>query len=77
MESMKNSVLFYGAIAVTVTAVLFCIYHAIPNIYHVPVPDYAEPTKVHYKYVAAFAGLAVLGVIGALMTRPTQNRSEK
>ncbi len=70
MGNAKNPVLFYVAIAVTVVALLFCVYHLIPNIYHVPVPAYAEPTKVHEKYVAFFAGLAVLGVIGALITRP-------
>lgn len=47
-----------------------CIYHAIPNIYHVPVPADARPTDVHYKYIAFFGGLAVLGVIDALITRP-------
>lgn len=70
MENRKSSILFYGAIVVTAVALLLCIYNAIPGIYHVPVPAYAEPTKVHYKYVALFGGLAVLGAIGALITRP-------
>jgi len=29
----------------------------------------AEPTKVHYKYIAVFGGIAVLGIIGALLVR--------
>ncbi len=70
MDNAKSPILFYIAIAVTIIALLFCIYQLIPNIYHVPVPDYAEPTKVHYKYVGLFGGIAVLGAIGALITRP-------
>lgn len=70
MDNAKSPVLFYTAIAFTVVALLLCIYQLIPNIYHVPVPAYAEPTKVHYKYVELFGGLAILGVIGALITYP-------
>ncbi|MGZ3583770.1 MAG: hypothetical protein ACXWP6_13965 [Ktedonobacterales bacterium] len=62
--------MFYIALAVAVVALLLCIYNAIPNIYHVTVPAYAEPTKVHDKYVGLFGGLAALGVIVALFTRP-------
>lgn len=69
MRSGKKPVLFYVAIAVAIVALLFCIYHAIPGIYHVPIPAYAEPTKVHYKYIAVFGGIAALGVIGALLVR--------
>lgn len=70
MDNVKSPVLFYIAIAITIVSLLFCIYHAIPNIYHIPVPAYADPTKVHYKYVATFGGLAALGVIVALIARP-------
>lgn len=70
MERPKNPVVFYIAIAVAVVALLLCIYNAIPNIYHATVPAYAEPTKVHEKYVGLFGGLAVLGVIVALITWP-------
>lgn len=70
MDNAKSPVLFYAAIAVAVVALLFCIYHLIPNIYHIPIPAYAEPTKVHYKYVELFEGLAILGVIGTLIARP-------
>lgn len=71
MENPKRPVVFYIAIAVAVVALLLCIYNAIPNIYHITVPSYAEPTKVHEKYVGLFGGLAALGVIVALITWPT------
>ncbi|QBD74926.1 hypothetical protein EPA93_02540 [Ktedonosporobacter rubrisoli] len=70
MGNVRNPILFYGAIAFTIVALLLCIYNLIPNIYHVTVPDYAEPTKVHEKYVAIFGGLTALGIIGVLFTRP-------
>lgn len=70
MENPKNHAVFYMAIAVTVVALSLCIYQAIPNIYHVPVPAYAEPTKVHEKYVELFGGIAALGVIVTLLTWP-------
>jgi hypothetical protein len=69
MRNEKGSALFYGAITIAVVALLFCVYYVIPGIYHVPIPAYAEPTKVHYKYIAVFGGIAVLGVIGALLAR--------
>ncbi|GHO98067.1 hypothetical protein KSF_081150 [Reticulibacter mediterranei] len=69
MKNEKGSALFYGAVAITVVALLFCVYYIIPGIYHIPVPAYAEPTKVHYKYIAVFGGIAVLGIIGALLVR--------
>ena len=70
MSNVKSPALFYGAIAIAVVALLLCIYCAIPNITHVVIPAYAEPTKVHFKYVTLFGGLAVLGAVGALLTRP-------
>ena len=74
MDNAKSPVLFYVAIAFAVVALLLCIYCAIPNINHMVIPDYAQPTKVHYKYVGLFGGLAVLGVIGALITRPKASK---
>jgi hypothetical protein len=69
MSNEKGSGLFYGAAAIAVVALLFCIYYVIPGIYHVPVPVYAEPTQVHVKYIAVFGGIAVLSGIGALFAR--------
>ena len=71
MENPKRPVVFYIAIAVAVVALSLCVYTAIPGIYHMTVPAYAEPTKVHEKYVELFGGLAALGVIVALITWPT------
>jgi hypothetical protein len=70
MDNAKSPIWFYGSIAVAVVALLLCVYSAIPDINHVIIPAYAEPTKVHEKYVALFGGLAALGVIGALIARP-------
>lgn len=70
MEYPKNHVVFYLAAAVAVVALLLSVYQTIPNIYHIPVPAYAEPTKVHEKYVELFGGIAGLGVIVALLTWP-------
>ena len=63
-------VLFYGAIAVTIVSLLLCIYQLIPNIYHFPVPAYADPMLVHYKYAGFFGGIAALGGICVLLTQP-------
>jgi hypothetical protein len=73
MENTQRRVLFYGAIAIAVVALLLGVYNAIPDIYHWPVPDYAQPTKVHEKYVALFGGIAALSVVGALIARPKRN----
>lgn len=67
MENSKNHAVLYIAIAVTVVALALSIYQAIPNIYHIPVPAYAEPTKVHEKYIELFGGIAALGVVVSLL----------
>ena len=66
MDTIKSPALLYGAITVAVLASLLSIYFLIPDINHVLIPAYAAPTKVHYKYVAVFGGIAVLGIIGVL-----------
>lgn len=70
MEQRKGSLPFYGALALTVVALLFSVYFLIPNINHVVIPAYARPTLVHYKYVGLAGGIAVLGFIAAMITRP-------
>jgi hypothetical protein len=67
-SELKNPGLFYGAIAVAIVALLLCIYYVIPGIPHMLVSS--NPTAMHLKHVALFAALTVLGVIGALVTRP-------
>ena len=68
--SQYSPVPFYGALTLTVVALAFCVYFLIPNINHVFIPAYARPTLVHYKYVGVAGGVAVLGIIGSLITRP-------
>lgn len=70
MLDLKNSALSRRAMIVAVSACLLCIYHLIPNIYHIPVPIYARPFSVHYKYVEVFAVVAFLSVVIALIARP-------
>jgi hypothetical protein len=73
-EYMDNEkpfpILFYGAIVIAVAALLAGGYYLIPNINHVFIPAWAEPTKVHYKYVGLCGGIAALSVIGAVAARP-------
>lgn len=68
MANSKNPALFYGAIAVTVIALLLAIYYLIPGVNHILTSS--NLPVVHTKHVAAFAVLAVLGIIAALVTRP-------
>lgn len=70
MDNQKSfPTLFYGAIAITVVALLLCGYYLIPNINHLLIPTWAQPMKVHYKYVGLCAGIAALGAIGAVIAR--------
>jgi hypothetical protein len=64
----NNSGLFFGAIAVAIIGVLLCVYYLIPGVNHLLVSG--SPLAAHYKHAAAFAALAVIGIIGALVTRP-------
>ncbi len=64
----RNPALFYGAIIVAILAVLLAIYYAIPSIDHVLVSGGSQGT--HIKHVAAFVAIAVIAVLGALVTRP-------
>ena len=65
----NNSGLFYWAIAVAIVGVLLCIYYLIPGVTHV-LTFSGSPLSAHYKHAALFGVLAVLGIIGALVTRP-------
>ncbi|HTK09956.1 MAG TPA: hypothetical protein VL485_22480 [Ktedonobacteraceae bacterium] len=65
---MKNPGLFYGAIVVAIIGLLLAIFYAIPGLSHPLVSS--NPLAAHYKHVALFAVLAILGVVGALVSRP-------
>jgi hypothetical protein len=60
--------LFYAAIVVAVLALLVCVYYVIPGYNHLLVSG--DPKATHIKHVLAFAAVAVIAIIGALVTRP-------
>ena len=62
---MKNPALFYGAIVVAILGVALGVFFLIPGIPHV-ITDSAQ----HIKHAILFFGLGVIGIIGALVTRP-------
>jgi hypothetical protein len=68
----KNPGLFYGAIAVAVIGILLGVYYLIPGVYH-PLTFSGLATSAHYKHAAVFFVLGVIGVVGALVTRPKAN----
>ena len=64
----KNPALFYGALAVAVIGLILCIWYLVPGVYH-PLAS-GNVMAMHFKHAAVFGALAVIGVIGALVTRP-------
>ncbi|TMC23940.1 MAG: hypothetical protein E6J34_01335 [Chloroflexi bacterium] len=64
----KNPALFYGALAVAVIGLILCIWYLVPGVYH-PLAS-GNVMAGHFKHAAVFGALAVIGVIGALVTRP-------
>ncbi len=66
---MKNPTLFYGAIAVAIIAAVLAVYYLIPGVYH-PLTFSGLPTSAHYKHAALFFVIAVIAIVGALVTRP-------
>ena len=69
MANSNNRAVFYAAIVVAVLAILVCVYHVIPGYNHVLVTS-GDPKATHIKHVLAFAAVAVIAIIGALVTRP-------
>jgi hypothetical protein len=62
---MKNPALFYGAILVAIVGVALGVFFLIPGVPHV-ITDSGQ----HIKHAILFFGLGVIGIIGALVTRP-------
>jgi len=62
---MKNPAIFYGGIVLFIVGIVLGIFFLIPGINHV-IADNA----MHVKHAILFFGLAVIGIIGALVTRP-------
>jgi hypothetical protein len=71
---MKSPALFFGAIAVAIIAALLGVYYLVPGVYHV-LTFSGLPTSAHYKHAALFLVIAVIAVIGALVTRPKASQA--
>ena len=68
MANSNNRTVFYVAIVVAIIALILCVFYLIPGVTHPLVSS--DPTAAHYKHAAAFGALAVIAIIGALVTRP-------
>jgi hypothetical protein len=68
MASSNNRTVFYAAIVVAIIALVLCVFYIIPGVTHPLVSG--DPTGAHYKHAAAFGALAVVAIIGVLVTRP-------
>jgi hypothetical protein len=69
----NNSSIFIGAIVVAIICIALAVFYAIPGNH--PLTS-ANATASHWKHVALFAVLAVLCVIGALVTRPKASAAQ-
>jgi hypothetical protein len=69
LSMTKNPALFYGAIVVAIVGILLGVYYLIPGVYH-PLTFSGLPTSAHYKHAALFFVIGVIGIIGALVSRP-------
>jgi hypothetical protein len=68
MAASNNRTIFYAAIVVAIIALVACVFYIVPGVTHPLVSG--NPTAAHYKHAAAFGALAVIAVVGALVTRP-------
>jgi hypothetical protein len=62
---MKNPAIFYGGIVLAIVGLALGIFFLIPGINHV-----IADSTMHIKHAILFFGLAVIGIIGALVARP-------
>jgi hypothetical protein len=62
---MKNPAIFYGGIVLAIVGIALGIFFLIPGINHV-----IADSTMHIKHAILFFGLAVIGIIGALVARP-------
>jgi hypothetical protein len=68
MASSNNRAVFYVALVVAIIGLVLCVFYIVPGVTHPLVSG--DPTAAHYKHAAAFGALAVIAIIGALVTRP-------
>jgi hypothetical protein len=69
MTSSNNRAVFYAAIVIAIIALVLCVFYIVPGVYH-PLAFSGDPSSAHPKHSIAFGALAVLAIIGALVTRP-------
>jgi len=62
---MKNPVIFYGGIVLAIIGIALGVFFLIPGINHV-----IADSNMHIKHAILSFGLAAIGIIGALVTRP-------
>jgi hypothetical protein len=68
---MKNSALFYGAIAIAVIGIALGVLYFMPHVYH-PLTN----VNSHHKLAAGFFILAVAGIAAAFYTRPKKSMAK-
>ena len=64
-DIMKNPAIFYGGIVLAIVGIALGIFFLIPGINHI-----IADSSMHIKHAILFFGLAVIGIIGALVARP-------
>jgi|GEM_PF-2467905 len=64
---MNRTTIFYAGIAVAVIALLVAVYYIIPSIDHILATPASGP---HYKHAAAFAAVAIIAALAAVIYRP-------
>ena len=62
---MKNPAIFYGGIVLAIVGIALGVFFLIPGINH-----FIADNNMHIKHALLSFGLAVIGIIGALVTRP-------
>jgi hypothetical protein len=62
---MKNPAIFYGGIVLAIVGIALGVFFLIPGINHV-----IADSSMHWKHAILCFGLAVIGIIGALVARP-------
>ena len=64
-DIMKNPAIFYGGIILAIVGIALGIFFLIPGINHV-----IADNQMHIKHALLFFGLGIIGIIGALVSRP-------
>jgi hypothetical protein len=62
---LKNPAIFYGGIVLAIVGIALGVFFLIPGINHI-----IADSSMHPKHAILFFGLAVIGIIGALVARP-------